>query len=129
MTLLIKDSPANAGDVRDVGLISGLGRSPGGRYGNPPQYSYLENPMDRGAWRAMVHRVTKSWTVLKQLSTHACTLKEETSDREQQISGCWGVRSRGREQVQRDFCERVSWGNGTVLYPDIGGGYMNQYMC
>ena len=48
----------------DACLIPGLGRSPGGRNGNPLQYSWLENPMDRGAWQAMVHRVTKSWTQL-----------------------------------------------------------------
>ena len=52
----------------------GLGRSPGEGHGNPLQYSYLENPMDRGAWRATVHRVTKSRTWLKQLSTHTCML-------------------------------------------------------
>ena len=48
--------------VRDLGLISGLGKSPGERNGNPLQYSCLENSMDRGAWWAMVHGVTKSWT-------------------------------------------------------------------
>ena len=53
----VKNPPANAGDVRDVGSIPGLGRSPGERNGNTLQYSCLENPMDRGAWRAMVHRV------------------------------------------------------------------------
>ena len=52
----------------DVGLILGQGRSPGGEHGNPLQYSCLENPMDRGAWQAIVHRVAKSWTWLKQLS-------------------------------------------------------------
>ena len=62
MVLLIKNSPANAGDLRDVGLIPGSGRSPGGGHGNPLQYSCLENPMDRGAWRATVHGVTKNWT-------------------------------------------------------------------
>ena len=51
----------------------GSGRSPGGGHGNPLQYSRLENPVDRGAWSAMVHRVTKRETRLKQLSTHACT--------------------------------------------------------
>ena len=56
----IKNLPANAGDVRDVGLIPGLGRSPGGGHGNPLQYCCLENPRDRGAWQATVHRVTKS---------------------------------------------------------------------
>jgi len=54
--------PANAGDVRDVGSISGLGRSPGGGHGNPLQYSCLENPTDRETWWATVHRVAKSRT-------------------------------------------------------------------
>ena len=50
-------------------LIPGSERAPGGGHGNPLQYSYLENPMDRGAWLATVHRVSKSWTQLKQLGT------------------------------------------------------------
>ena len=54
-------------------MIPGWGRSPGGGPGNPLQYSCLENPMDRGAWRATVHRVAKNQTQLKQLSMHACT--------------------------------------------------------
>ena len=57
---------------RDMGSITGSGRSPGGRHGNPLQYSCLENPMDRGAWWVIVHRVTQSWTQLKLLSMHAC---------------------------------------------------------
>ena len=56
---IVKNLPAGAGDV---GSIPGLGRSPGEGKGNPLWYSCLENPMDRGAWLAMVHRVTKSWT-------------------------------------------------------------------
>ena len=67
---MVKDPPANAGDVRDRGSIPGSGRPPGGGHGNPLEYSCLENPTDRGAWRAMVHRVIKSWTQLKRLSTH-----------------------------------------------------------
>ena len=63
--LVVKNLPANAGDIRDAGLIPGSGRSPGGGHGNPLQYSCLENPMDREAWWATVHRVTKSWTLLK----------------------------------------------------------------
>ena len=55
MALEVKNPSANAEDIRDVGLILGLGRSPGGGRGNPLQYSYLENPMDRGAWWATVH--------------------------------------------------------------------------
>ena len=70
---MVKNLPANAGDVRDTGLIPGSGRSPGGGHGNPLQYSCLENPMHREAWRATVPGVTKSRTRLKQLSTRAHT--------------------------------------------------------
>ena len=59
-------------NVRDMDLIPGSGRSPGGGHGNPLQYSCLEDPMDRGAWRATVHGVAKSQTRLKRLSTHGC---------------------------------------------------------
>ena len=62
MVLVVKNLPASAGDIREVGSIPGLGRSPGGGHGNPLQYSCLEKPMDRGAWQAAVHRVTKSQT-------------------------------------------------------------------
>ena len=65
-----KNLPANAGDVTDAGLIPGSGISPGGGHGNPLQYSCLGNTIDRGAWWATVHRVAKSQTQLKQLSTH-----------------------------------------------------------
>ena len=54
-----KELPANARDVRDESLIPGSGRAPGGEYGDPLQYSCLENPMARGAWWAMVHRVAR----------------------------------------------------------------------
>ena len=60
-----KESACNAGDTRDLGLIPRLQSSPGGGHGNPLQYSCLENPMDRGAWWATVHRIAKSWTPLK----------------------------------------------------------------
>ena len=60
-----KELPANAGDVRDLDSIPGSARSPGGGHGNPLQYSCLENPMDRGAWQATVHRVTTSQTPQK----------------------------------------------------------------
>ena len=56
---LVKNSPVNAGDLRDTGLIPGSGRSPRGRHGNPRQYSCLENPTVRGIWQAIVHRVEK----------------------------------------------------------------------
>ena len=57
-----KESASNAGHIREVGLIPGLGRSPGEGHGNPLQYSCLGNPVDRGVWWATVHRVTKSQT-------------------------------------------------------------------
>ena len=57
-----KNLPANVRDIRDMGSIPGLERSPGGRHDNPLQFSCLENPMDRGTWQATVYRVAKSQT-------------------------------------------------------------------
>ena len=65
MALVVKNLPAGAGDVKDVGSIPRSGRSPGGGDANPLQYSCLENPKARGAWRVMVYRVTESQTRLK----------------------------------------------------------------
>ena len=68
---VVKNLPANAGDTGDLGLIPGLGRSPGKGNGTPFQYSCLENPMNRGAWWATVFGVAKSWTRLSTLThTH-----------------------------------------------------------
>ena len=74
MTLVVTSPPANAGDLRDMGSIPGSERSPGGGHGNPLKYSFLGNLIDRGAWWAMVHRVAKSQTQLKQLSMHTHNL-------------------------------------------------------
>jgi len=60
VALVVKNPPTNAGDLRDLGLIPGLGRFPKGGSGSPFQYSCLENPMDRGAWQATIQRVAKS---------------------------------------------------------------------
>ena len=65
-----KELPAKAGASGDVDSIPGSGRSPGGEHGNPLQRSCLENPKDREAWQAIVHRVAKSWTQLNRLSAH-----------------------------------------------------------
>ena len=62
MVLIVRNPPANAGDAGDVGSIPGLARSPGEGHGNPLQYSYLEDFMNRGAWQAIVHGVTESDT-------------------------------------------------------------------
>ena len=62
MALVVKNPPANAGDIRELGSIPGLGRFLGGGHGNPIQYSCLENPTDRGAWWATVHGIAKRQT-------------------------------------------------------------------
>ena len=75
VVLVVKNPPANAGDIREVSSIPGSGRSLGEGYGNPLQYPCLESPMDRGVWQAIVQRVTESQTLLKRLgmSTHIST--------------------------------------------------------
>ena len=81
---MVKNLLANAEDIRDerdAGSIPGLERSTGGGHGTPLQYSYLEKPMDGGAWKATIHRVAKSKTQLKQLSTHTCTFEEYENQR------------------------------------------------
>ena len=78
---LVKNSHASAEDTRDMCSISGLERSPGVENGNLLQYSCLENFMNRRAWWAAVHGVTKSQTELKRLSRYTCTLRIETQDR------------------------------------------------
>ena len=72
--ITVKNLPASAGDIRDVGSIRGLGSSPGGGHNIPLQYSCLENPMDRGAWQAVVHKVAELNT-----TKHSCTHTYKTS--------------------------------------------------
>ena len=87
--LVVKNPPANSGYIRDVGSIPESGRSPGGRHGNPLQYSCLENPMKRGAWQATVHGVTKSRTPLKGPSTHThSTIKLDSSGSQACFNKC-----------------------------------------
>ena len=71
VALAVKNLSASAADLRDTDSIPGSGRSPGRGHGNPLQCSCLENPMDRGTWQAIVHRVAKSQTQLKPLSMYA----------------------------------------------------------
>ena len=70
VALVVKNPPANAGDVRDVDLIPGLGRSPVEGHGNPLQYCCLENPMDIGSWQAIVDRVSQS--DMTEATEHTC---------------------------------------------------------
>jgi len=65
VVLVVKNPPANAGDIRGEGFIPGLGRSPGGECGNSLQYSCLENPTDKRSWQITVHRAAQNWTQLK----------------------------------------------------------------
>ena len=74
VALVVKNPPANEGDVRDVGSIPGSGRSPGGGHGNPLQYSCLKNPMDRGAWQASLQSCRELDRTA--LTEHACVLSE-----------------------------------------------------
>ena len=72
---MVKNPPANAGDIRDVGSIPGSGRSHRGGHGNPLQYSSLENPIaEEPGGLHTVHQVTQSWTQLKRFSKHAHTI-------------------------------------------------------
>ena len=87
VAVVIKNLPANAGDIRDIALIPGSGRSPGEGHGNPLQYSCLENPMDRGAWWATGHRVAQSRTWLKQFTMHACQRCQKTTWRLEERQG------------------------------------------
>ena len=90
----VKNSPASAGDKRDLGLIPGSGRSPGEGHGTPLQHSCLGNPMDRGAWWATVHGVEKGQTRLKHVCTHSqmnLLIKQKQTHRLRELSyGCWG---------------------------------------
>ena len=74
VALVVKNPPADAGDLRDLGSIPGSGRSPEGGHGNPLQYSCLENPMDRGGWQAEIQscRVRHNWSSCVYPCTHIC---------------------------------------------------------
>ena len=80
LALVVKNPPANAGDARDAGLISVWERSPGGRHGYPLQYSYLENSMDRGTWKATVQGIAKELDVTEHARTDClCRISRLTS--------------------------------------------------
>ena len=84
---MVKNPPDDAGDMRDVGLIPQSGRSPGEGNGNSLQHSCLENPMDRGAWQATVHRVTES-DMTELLSKIAFMLKVSKKENKVSIYKC-----------------------------------------
>ena len=88
VVLVVKHQPANARDIKDLGSIPGSRRSPGGRHGNPHQYSWLENPMGRRAWWATAQGLTKTQTQLKWLTMHAHLVKSIALHRISR-SICW----------------------------------------
>ena len=100
---VVKNLPANAGDTGDTGSITGSGRYPGTENGNPLQYSCLENLMNRGAWWAPVHRVTKGWTQMKRLSTNK---KQEVLKPSRAL---WGF------QAQRPLCPPFLIGKSSAI--------------
>ena len=103
VALVVKNSPAKAGDTGDEGFIPGWGRSPGEGNGNPLQYSCLEHPMDRGAWWSIVHGVAKSWTWLKWLNTHTHTHTHTQGDKRSTFDWC-GIRYDGDEERGHEWC-------------------------
>ena len=108
MAPVVKSLPANAGDVREEGSISGSGRSPGEGNSNPLQYSCLESPTDRGAWRAMIHRVAQSQTRLKWLSTAQQCPKERTLNEHQldwtEAGLTWSFSEKDFQEPRSDLC-------------------------
>ena len=104
MVLVVKNLLANAGDVRDLGSIPGLGGSPGGGQGNRLQYSCLENPVDRGAWWATVPRIAKSWTRLKEIGMHACIINYT-----HQGGRIWHQNDLTEEKYIYECCQLNSW--------------------
>ena len=97
---VVKNLPANAGDLRDAGSILGLGRSPGGYPALAIHFSILglENTMDRGAWLATVYRITKSQTGLKRLSTHAdFGLAQDHAEKQGPVTLQWAFKSMGHQ--------------------------------
>ena len=99
----VKNSPANAGDDKDVGLLSGLERSPRKRNGNSLQYSCLENPTDRGAWKAIVHGVTKSWTRLSDTISLSPLREKRRRKKGRRTRGAIG--ERGWSSDAQDTCK------------------------
>ena len=113
VALVVKSLPANVGDVRNVGLIPGSGRSPGGGQGYPVQYSCLENPMDRGAWPATVHGVAELYTT--EATFHACPLG---------CCCCWGYghcRSSHPVQIKSEQMPvgKMSWNRDSDAVIDL----------
>ena len=90
---MAKNLPTNAGDIRGTRSIPGSGRFSGEGHGNPLQYSYMENPMDRTAWHFTVHRDIKSWTRLKRLCMHAFSYSSGTQRSKVRYEGVFKIKA------------------------------------
>ena len=115
---VVKNPPTNAGNVRKSGSIPGLEKYPGVGNGNPLHYSCLENPMDRGAWQPTVHRCTKSWTLLKQLSMHACSYPHMTTKKKHSFDYmhlCHKVMSLRFKTLSRFVRAFLSWSKHLLI--------------
>ena len=121
VALMVKNPLANVGDTRDWGLIPGSGRSPGGGHGNPLQYSCLENPMDRGAWRATVHRVAKNWTPLSTHTSLCLTSSGLLWGRERDL---FPLPSGPKGQKEDHLAGNTRWVVGETFGPRIGVAVM-----
>ena len=126
--LVVKNLPANTGDKRDTVLVPGSGRFPGVGNGNPVQYSCPGNSMDRGAWQAAVHGVTKSWTcecACTHTHTHTYTQLLSIQDSSVAHSSGWSDGKRRYKFFLEDKLklidgERTGWSLGTVILDGIG---------
>ena len=120
VALGVKNSPADTGDIRDVGWIPGSGRCPGGGQGSSLQYSCLENPMDRGAWWT-VHGVSQSRTRLKQLSTHTHEPFLFTSTAELWLGWLFSLDFLHKYPSSADLTGWIGVGNGPRVCPASTG--------
>ena len=121
MVLAVNNLPAKAGDVRDMDLVLGSGRSPEKGHGNPLQYSCLESPTDRGAWRATVHRISKSQTRLKRLSVRVRTHTHTHTHFNLIKTFIWSKASDDTEFYQRynQLASLLSTGEDKKKYPNL----------
>ena len=129
MVLVVKNLSANAGDIRDIGLIPGSGRSHGGGHRNPLQYSCLENPMDRGARRTTVHGVTKSWTRLKRQHLVKVELKrviQASNPKDRQMGSLWWKRRNTGLEVWLWSSHRSE--GSLILYMRFSGLLQEQHL-
>ena len=111
-----KEFTCSVGDPGDVGLIPGSGRSPEGGYGNPLQYSCLENPMDRGVWWAAVHKVAQSLTWPKQLSSSRVNQESWWKLEDSFLDWIWGQVTRAHQKVQQSGCDHFVSTMGPFFY-------------